>query len=590
MDGLPFDFAWPLALYALVLVPLIGAAAWRGERRRAAADAAYGGGEGLRVGRSMLLRGVRTTLFLLALTVLIIGVARPRWGTEPAALEQRGIDVVIAVDVSRSMEAADVSPSRAEAAARGVQQMLTHLHGNRVGLVIFGGSALERAPLTLDIDAISTLVARAQREAALVEPGTSLAVAIDAALATLDVPDPAHAQAILLVSDGEDLSDRPLEPAIERARDRGVPVFALFSGTDIPTPIDVGRGGEQVTTADRTTMDQIAAATGGQVREPANVAGLAVEFRRMRQTEFAAEAEPVRTERFAWFLGGALALLVAQGLVPQATDARRARPRRGPVAAGGIAALLLLGACGGTAVWQHVDAGNRAHDAARYEEALEWYRTALELEQVAEDEELAAALHYNAGNTLHELGEYEAAVSASETARELTEEDPELAASARYALGNHFYRLDDLEAARDAYVAVLRFDPDDRRAKENLELVLRQMPPPEEDDETLPGDEDNGEPGNGDDDGPPGENDEPAPSEDDAEPNGDEFNGDPMPGDPGDELPDTVDQARQQLLDALGELGDEITVEEALRLLELHRRVNELDSLPARPDEGAPTR
>ncbi len=606
------DFAWPAVLFLLLVVPVVVLAMLRGLRSRNRADLLYGGGADLRVGRSDVLRGLRAALFIIALIVLIVGVARPRWGDADAVIEQRGIDVAIALDVSRSMEAPDIAPTRAEAIVEGLRQMLPHMQGNRVGLTIFGESAFERAPLTLDLTAISTLLGRAQAESALVDPGTSLAVGIEAALEVLDVDDPAHAQAIILASDGEDLSGIPFEDAIAAAAERGIPVFTLYAGTGEPSALPEVAGHEDITTADRSTMEAIAAGTGAAVREPQNVAGLAVEFRRMRQTAFEVDIEQARVERFSWFVGAGLVLLVLQAMVPEATTIRRTRPRRGVMTAGIGGLALFIAGCSGTLVWQYVDLGNQAYLETRYDDALAHY---LDAAEAAAESEHLPAVEYNTSNTLHQLLRYDEAVERALAGIE-GDTHPDLGLRLRYALGNHYFRLGDLERARDAYIGALRLDPTDRDSKANLELVLRELEPPPPPEETPPPVEtpEPGEP-NGPDDGN-GEGEQPG-EDPNGEP-GDPANGepgeqpgeDPQPGDNGEEPPDgppdtngnggepgsptpadSLEDLRERLEHMLGELGDELTAEEVALLIELYQRMSELDRLPgAAPQNGSPPR
>ena len=103
--------------------------------------------------------------------------------------------------------------------------MLRHLGGDRVGLVTFAGSAFVRSPLTLDLDAVAELVARAQQEGALVRPGTDIGGAIRAAAQLLDAPDRARTQVMVLISDGEDLGAGVAEAAAQ-AQARGVRIYA----------------------------------------------------------------------------------------------------------------------------------------------------------------------------------------------------------------------------------------------------------------------------------------------------------------------------------------------------------------------------
>ena len=135
-------FGMPLALIALVLVPLLLGAAWFEARRRRVADARYGGSPALRLGVAPRRRALQRALLITALALLIVATARPQWGYEPQQAEQRGIDVAIVLDVSRSMSATDLSPSRARVAAQELNAMLDHLDGNRVALVTFALSLI----------------------------------------------------------------------------------------------------------------------------------------------------------------------------------------------------------------------------------------------------------------------------------------------------------------------------------------------------------------------------------------------------------------------------------------------------------------
>ena len=156
------SFGTPVALLSLLtLLPLGGAMLYR-RRRDRQADAALGGAEPLRRGRSPARRRLRYALLAGALVLAALAAARPQWGTSDQQLTRRGIDIAIVLDISRSMTASDVAPTRAEAAVRGLNEMLDHLRGDRVGLVTFAGSTFLRSPLTLDLDAIRQLLAQAQ--------------------------------------------------------------------------------------------------------------------------------------------------------------------------------------------------------------------------------------------------------------------------------------------------------------------------------------------------------------------------------------------------------------------------------------------
>ncbi|MEX2446278.1 MAG: VWA domain-containing protein, partial [Dehalococcoidia bacterium] len=514
------DFAMPLALLALALVPLLALAVRYEARRRSDADQRYGGPAALRPGRSALLRGLRAGLLLAAVALLIVAVARPRWGSEPTPITQRGIDVVIVLDVSRSMLATDIAPSRAEATAEGVADMLTHMTGNRVGLVTFAGSAFERSPLTLDLGAVATLVERAQPESVLVRPGTDLRLALETALGVLDAEQDAdRGQAIVLISDGEDIGG-DIDSALQRAADRDVRIYSVFAATEEPTALPESSGGTDTTQGDRSTLARLAEAGGGEVRDLSTIAGLAVEFRRLRQIEFDSATQDARIERFPWFLGAAVALLLLHEVTPAGVGrGRRRRERRRLAPTAAASALLLLAGCAGTLAYQHVEAGNRQHAAGEYAAALAEYRAASE----AAPEE--RAVDFNIANTLHELGRFNESLGTATAALDGLE-DPDLASDLRYTVGSSAYAHSDLQDARAAFEDVLRTDPADLDAKANLELVLRALQPQEPPPEATP----TPEPGS--DSAPPGEGAGEEPGEEPGEPAeqpGQE------PGEPGDQ-------------------------------------------------------
>lgn len=596
MSGLAdLGFAQPLALLALLALAPVVAALWYGAARRREADAAYGGSAQLRRVVSRRRELIGRALLLAAVVAVAVAVARPQWGHEQRTLSRSGIDIVIALDVSRSMTATDADPSRAVAAARSLDTMLSHLRGDRVGLVIFGGSAFERSPLTLDAGAVSQLVERAQGDAPLVARGTDVRAALEAAMDALNVDDPAQQQVVLLVSDGEALEggDR-LEFALQRARDKGVRIYTAAVGTDAGAVLTEGGPGFDFTRTDREALAAIAAATGGEFRELETLAGLAVDFRRFGSSLFDEGEARVPVERFQWFLGAALAMLLLQGLLASAI--RTPALTAGRLTLGGTMLGLLpvlLVACG-TPLYGHVNAGNEAYAELRFDDALIEYRAAAELDP------RSASAAYNTGTTLHRLRRFEEAAGTSEQALELARSaaGEDAAASAlipwiRYSIGSHAFRRGELERARDAFIDVLLDSPGDMDAKANLEIVLRALaPPPPPDDPSGDGDEPAAggrsgepgvpgpEPGDGGSSGQGGDGSDGSVSSGDAP--GAPAGGPPEEGagvEQGETL--TLEQAQALLAAALAALDGEITAEQAAEVLELARRANALEPLRA---------
>ena len=605
-------FANPLALLWLLAIAPAVAAAWYASRLRQDADAAFGGTAELQLRRSGWRRPLQLALLLAALVLAALAVARPQWGAEERELTRLGVDVAVALDISRSMTADDLAPSRAEAAAAGLTEMLAHLRGDRVGLVTFAGESFQRSPLTLDLEPLTQLIARSQNEAALVAQGTDLGGALTASLDLLDVEDPADTQVIVLISDGEDVAE-DFEDALLRANDLGVRVYTVAVGTT--------EGGSMPGTqaspsyVDVDTLGAIAARTGGNLRSLDAIAGLAVEFQRLRRSAFDEGANQAPIDRFQWFVAGALLLLLAQSWIAEgARSAARLPAARIVLGGTGLLAAMLIAACG-SAAYEDVQRGNEAYEEEAYEDALAAYQEAVG--EPSESVEAPPPIDYNIGNTLHRLARYEEATVATTAALTATD-DPVLLTRASYAVGNHAFKRGDLEAARQAYIAVLLRDPGDADAKHNLELVLRllagdepppatgqQPPPPDQPDppdsdqepdpnadqdpgdgEGEPGEEESDEQDGGE--GDPGEDGEEQPNAGGSEMPPEQEPGGERPEDPGE--PQSLEDVQERLSEALLELGDEaLTLEQALDILDLVRIANSLEGLepPERTTGGA---
>lgn len=608
------EFANPLALlWLLAVVPAV-AAVWYASKLRQRADAAFGGAAELRSERGPWRRPLQLGLLLAALALAAVGVARPQWGAEERELTRLGVDVAIALDISRSMTTQDVRPSRAEVAAWGLTEMLAHLRGDRVGLVTFAGEAFQRSPLTLDLEPLTQLIARSQNEAALVAQGTDLGAALSSAIDLLDVDDPADTQVVVLISDGEDVAG-DVDAAVERANDLGIRVYTVAVGTAEGgrMPADDRGTSHRPSLVDVEMLTSIAARTGGNVRGLDAIAGLAVEFQRLRRSAFDEGANQAPIDRFQWFLAGALVLLLAQSWIAQgARAATRLHAPRVVLGATGLLAALLIAACGSPA-YEDVQRGNEAYDREAYDDALAAYQEAVG--ETSDAAETPPPVGYNIGNTLHRLERYEEATVATTAAMDATD-DSALLTRAAYARGNHAFKRGDLEAARQAYIGVLLRDPGDVDAKHNLELVLRLLareepPPPEPpprrpgqgDDEDQQSDQDEGDPDDqqqdGGGDGEQGDQPPPDDSGGEGEPGEegdqpDDRDGDTPPQQQGDApgerdpaAPDNVDDAREQLSEAILELGDApLTLEQALDILDLVRITNSLEALEP-PDRQA---
>ncbi|MDA1010996.1 MAG: VWA domain-containing protein, partial [Chloroflexi bacterium] len=485
------SFALPWLLAALVMPAIAAFLAWHALRARREVARLLGGPPGLRT-RATVFRAALAGLVVMAMVLAVLAAARPQSGLGVSPVAQRGIDLVIALDVSRSMEAQDIQPSRSQAAASGIQELLTHLVGSRVGLVTFAGGAFTRSPLTSDLDAVASLVARSQGEAPLVSPGTDLKAALDESFEVLDVTDAAATQAIIVVSDGEDLGSE-FDEAVRAAARNGIRIYTVFVGTQGAVPLPEERGQTDLSEANPALLASIAATTGGATRGVERIPGFAVDFRRLQQTTFEEVPQTQPAEQFAWFAGAAAGLLLLTMLTSEGGRARVPRLRRGLITS--VVALLSAGflvGCG-SAAWQQVERGHAAYEQGYYDVALEAYRAAAE--ERPEDPLVA----YNIAATLLAQGRYLDAEQAAAEARQLASEPVELqtAVMAWHISGNASFLRQDFTSAHDAYRSALRLDPGAQDLKANLELVLAmiQPPPPDPPPEGSQGGDDEGEGG-----------------------------------------------------------------------------------------------
>jgi Ca-activated chloride channel family protein len=261
-----------------------------------------------RAGRALLAGG----LFL-----AVVAALGPAWGGS-GGRERRGVDVVVCLDVSRSMLARDLPPDRLACAKREIRDLAGRARGDRLGLVVFAGEARMMVPLTEDMASFAQMAEQAD-PLAVRRGGTDLGAALDAALGLLK----GSAGVIVLMTDGEDLSGRGLAAA-RKCRERGVTVHALGFGTALGSKIAVetgagetyvkDRSGREVVSAmDAESLRRIAAAAGGRFAEAPALRDLYEDT--ILRMEGMSSGPGQHEDRFQWPLLGAVALwLVDLGL------------------------------------------------------------------------------------------------------------------------------------------------------------------------------------------------------------------------------------------------------------------------------------
>ncbi len=269
---------------------------------------------------------VKKTLLALGIFAVFVALARPQWGYHWAESKTRGIDIIFAIDTSKSMLAEDVKPSRLERAKLSVLDLLDALDGDRIGIVAFSGQAFLQCPLTLDYDAFR-LSLEALDTNVIQRGGTNIAAAISEADAAFEKT--ANHKIVVLISDGEELESSAVERAKQAAKD-GVVIYTLGVGGAKGEPIPVrDAGGRLVQLRDENgkivasklneaVLSEIAKSTGG-FYEPLSANGMDAIYenglKKIPQRELSARMKQLAIERFQIPLAAAIILLALESLV-----------------------------------------------------------------------------------------------------------------------------------------------------------------------------------------------------------------------------------------------------------------------------------
>ena len=267
----------------------------------------------------------KTIFVVLAILFLRLALTRPRWGYEWENLHQRGVDVIVALDVSSSMLAEDIKPNRLERAKRKISDLLDMMEGDRIGLVAFAGTSFVQCPLTLDYGAARLFLSAIDTQLIPVQ-GTALGNAIKTSVKAFRSQEK-KSKALILITDGEDQTGKALSAA-KSASDQGVKIYTIGIGGEIgaPLPNPSGAGGFRknqhgeviLSKLDETTLQQIALETGGSyVRSVTGDIDLNTIYKdqikkNIEKKELKSERRKIWQERFQWFIFIALIFLVAE--------------------------------------------------------------------------------------------------------------------------------------------------------------------------------------------------------------------------------------------------------------------------------------
>jgi Ca-activated chloride channel family protein len=462
------------------------------------------------VGRRRLQRG----LTLAALALLFVALAAPLVGYRWELISRRGIEIIFAVDTSRSMSTPDVKPDRLTRAKLAIDDFTNELDGDAIGLVAFAGEAFLVCPMTLDYGAFHESLAAIDTNT-IPRGGTNIASAIRGAQVALR-RRPGSDKILILVTDGEDLEGDALTAAQAAAQQDSLKIYTIGVGTAqgelIPLSDNPNGGfvkddsGEFVKSRlDEPALKAIAAATGG-LYAPLGPQGEG--FAALYQSslapllkhDLASRQQRVYIDRYQWPLSAALALLLLSLLIG---SRRRVRARSHIPAparrnwAGPAAASLLLPAL---ALWSGPTHSSPTSAQQAYDKG-DFAAAAREYAAAAQHDPKTPVLQFNLGSAAYRAGQFPQAAQAFQASisRSVSGDSKRLAEQedAYYNLGNTLYRtgqgtlqssqqetLKSWEQSVKAYDTALELRADDADAKYNRDLVKRKIdelkknPPP----------------------------------------------------------------------------------------------------------------
>jgi len=420
-------------------------------------------------------RWVKIILIVISLGFAIVALAGPQLGFKWEKTTQKGVDIMIALDCSRSMLAQDIKPNRLERAKREVIDLLHMMKSDRAGLVAFSGRAFLQCPLTLDHEAFNIFL-KVLEPGFLPVGGTNLNAAIQECYNGFEKESDTE-KAIIIITDGESTTGEVEETAREMAG-KGIKIFSIGVGDLQGAPIPDEKGGFKkdasgniiLSKVDTKTLEKLAAMTGGiYVRSVAGDMDLDMIYTdkilgTMERKTLTSGKKKIWENRYQWVLFPCLVLLLIEFLLSPKKNVKEL------FIFVFVIGIVFFTAQNGVVYAQTVSSsvkqGISAFNEQKYEQAKKHFIDA----QLESPEN--AKLYYNIGAAAYMNKEYEQAkknfIQAAKT------DDIKLRHDARYNLANTAYRMGNLDEAIKGYETILKDFPDDGQTKENLTFVKQK--------------------------------------------------------------------------------------------------------------------
>lgn len=478
-----FRFEEPTYLYLLAALPLIAILRWVLERKQLKRLKLFGDPTLLRhlmPDVSKMRPVVKFWMLLAAMALIIVMMARPQMGTRISHEKRTGIESIIAMDISNSMLAEDVTPSRLDRTKMMVENLVDNFTDDKIGLIVFAGDAFVQLPITSDY--VSAKMFLSEIEPSLIATqGTDIATAINMA-ANSFTQQQGVGKAIIVITDGEDHEGGALEAA-KAAKKKGMRVYVLGVGSDKGAPIPMGNGDYMKDRTGNTVMTklneemcrQIAEAGGGAYIHVDNNTNaqrqLDSELAKLSKKEMQSTIYSDYDEQFQAFGIIAIILLILEICILESKNpiARRlnifGRKQRTTTL---IIALVVASASFAQNDRRYITQGNKLFRSGQFDKAEVAYRKAIEKNP------RNPQAHYNLGNSLMAQKKDSAAVQSFQKSTEL-ETSKIRKAMAFHNMGVVCQQHKMYGEAIEAYKNSLRLNPKDDATRYNLELCKRQQ-------------------------------------------------------------------------------------------------------------------
>lgn len=421
-------------------------------------------------------RWIKISLIIMAFGFAIFASSMPQWGYRWEKTTQKGVDIMIALDCSKSMLAQDIKPNRLERAKREIVDLLRMMKSDRAGLVAFAGRAILQCPLTLDHEAFNIFL-KVLEPGYLPLGGTNLDSAIKESYNGFE-KDSDTEKAIIVITDGEATIGDAQETAREMAK-QGIKIFFIGVGDIQGAPIPDEKGGFKkdssgniiLSKVDRKSLEKLAAMTGGAfVRSVAGDMDLDLIYKdkilgTMERKTLTSGKRKIWENRYQWFLFPCIMLLLIEFIL---SSKKKIKGFSIIFLAMGLSIFTFSnGLVYAKTVSSSVSSGIKAFEEKNYEQAKTHFIDA----QLENPEN--AKLYYNIGVAAYMNNEYDQAQKNFEQAAKT--QDSNLQHDVQYNLANTYYRMGNLDEAIKGYENILKKFPDDIQAKENLEFSRQKQ-------------------------------------------------------------------------------------------------------------------